>query len=110
MQYIGVKGSDIYTSSGNLLLDLSVSLVRNANSANITQNVYDIMDNPTPQTLEDLYVLTFHTRAIRGGKGEKKLFIDLYTALSQMNVDLTNDLMDIVANFGSWKGSQEKNN
>jgi hypothetical protein len=103
MQSIGVKGSDIYTSSGNLLLDLSVSLVRNANSANIRQNVYDLMNNPTPQTIEDLYILTFHTRAIRGGKGEKKLFIDLYTALSQMNLDLTNDLMDLIANFGSWK-------
>jgi hypothetical protein len=40
-----------------------------------------VLASGSKQDLEDLIVLTFQTRDVRGGKGERDLFYHLYTAL-----------------------------
>jgi len=98
----GVKGSDVYTSTGQPLLDLSVKLVRGANPDEIGRLVNIIMMDPSPSHLCMMYVMAFHTRTIRGGKGERDLFRHLMIRLHQQRPELTLDLLDFVAHFGSW--------
>jgi len=98
----GVKGSDVYTSSGEPLLDLSVKMVRGADKSEVSRIVAHLMESPTPLVVEDTYVLAFHTRAIRGGKGERELFSHVLSALVEARPELTLAVMDLVPGFGSW--------
>ena len=99
---VGVKGSDVFSSSGEPLLDLSVKLVRGAEAADLDRLVRAVMAAPTALTLEDMFVLAFHTRAVRGGKGERQLFTELLRSLEACRPELTADLLDLVPQFGSW--------
>jgi Domain of unknown function (DUF2828) len=101
-QTTGVKGSDVYTTTGQPLLDLSVKLVRGANPDDLDHLVNVVMTQPSLSILEMIYVMAFHTRCIRGGKGERDLFRELIGSLGQHNSGLTLDLLDLVPHFGCW--------
>ena len=79
VQTVGMKGSDVYSGSGNPLLDLSVLLVRGASQTSIEPLFLQALEKAE----EDAFVLAFQTRDIRGGKGERALFQMLFaTALT----------------------------
>ena len=66
----GIKGSDVYNASsiGDSLLALSCLLTRGADEMTIKKMVNEILSDPLQEVLEDLIVLAFQTRDIRGGK------------------------------------------
>ena len=100
---IGSKGSDVYDCTGDPRVDLSVRLVRGADPADLTARIKAIAD----LDLADAFVLTFHTRNVRGGKGERDIFQTLFASLTNAHPDLATSLLDLVPAFGSWRDIME---
>lgn len=100
----GVKGSDVYTTTGADLLDLSVMLNRGLSKESINAAVAKVLASGSKQDLEDLIVLTFQTRDVRGGKGERDLFYHLYTALQSNTASQqpTQATLSLVPEYGYW--------
>ena len=99
----GVKGSDVYATTGSPLLDLSVMLNRGQTPEFIRNHVDRIVASGDDNALEDLFVLTFQTRDIRGGKGERDLFTHLFTALRDAKPALAHATLDLVPEYGCWR-------
>ena len=89
MTSIGVKGSDVYTvrSIENGLLALSVLLIRGATESSIITSFQEALHSPQT-TIDDLIVLAFQTRDIRGGKGERDACRLLFTLLLKMDTKM----------------------
>jgi hypothetical protein len=99
----GSKGSDVYDCTGDLRVDLSVRLVRGADTADLTARIKAI----AALDLADAFVLTFHSRNVRGGKGERDIFQTLFAALTDTHPNLATSLLDLVPAFGSWRDIME---
>jgi len=106
---IGMKGSDVYTAEGvgQPLVALSALLVRGADVNAIEKLMGEICDSPSgPQDhkkwIEDLIVLTFQTRDVRGGKGERELFKQMMGILFKWMPHLTLSLLDLIPEYGCW--------
>lgn len=99
---IGTKGSDVYTAEGvgDPRVALSALLVRGADAEGIEKLMGDAM--VTPDSLEDVVVLAFQTRDIRGGKGERQLFKQMLGILFKRLPHLTVSLLDLVPEYGCW--------
>jgi len=103
------KGQISFTSKGvnSDLLALYFKLVRGASEEQIMDLVYKVKAHST--FLEDLIVLTFQTRDVRGGKGERQLFyilfLYLYSELSKekYNQQLVKRLVFLIPVYGSFK-------
>ena len=82
---IGVKGSDVYTAAGvqDERVALSALLNRGVTSETIKPLIDAIVAKDDSLQLEDLFVLAFQTRDVRGGKGEREAFRLFYDALLQ---------------------------
>lgn len=99
----GVKGSDVYASTGDPRVDLSVSLVRGCDEATIRHGLDAILALKTEQAFEDAFVLAFQTRNIRGGKGERQLFKLMFTHLYHLYPELVSEwLLRLVPKYGCW--------
>lgn len=100
----GVKGSDVYTDSGvgNDLVALSTKLVRGATEAQLKELMERILTSTSDEALADFAVLAFQTRDVRGGKGERKLFRQMMSALYTAKPDLVHALVDLIPEYGSW--------
>ena len=103
----GIKGSDVYNASAieNPLVSLSALLTRGADEMAIKKMVNHILSEPTQKDLEDLIVLAFQTRDIRGGKGERDLSRYIFEALLNHSdySKLTLTLLDLVPEYGCWQ-------
>lgn len=104
----GTKGSDVFTSTGDPRLDLSVRLVRGADATTVRDGLLDILalarvEEGGLQALEDAFVLAFHTRAVRGGKGERTLFNTLMEGLNAEHPAICRAVADLIPKFGSWR-------
>ena len=103
----GVKGSDVYTADGvgNPLVALSALLVRGAAPSTIHDGVEAVLSTSDQALIEDLMVLTFQTRDIRGGKGERAVTELLLKNLltKPQTLGLTLDLLDLLPEYGCWK-------
>jgi hypothetical protein len=101
----GVKGSDVYTEEGvgDPRVVLFTQLVRDQTQNYIETCVDNILETNNDQMLIDLVVMTFQTRDIRGGKGERDLFYKLIIALHQIKPELTPFLLKLVPEYGCWK-------
>lgn len=111
LRTIGTKGSDVYTSEGleNTLLALNISLIRGVSYLDVKSG-FEAVLNSTPasqieSTIEDLIVLAFHVRDIRGGKGERLASQHLFKCLLASNLtrDITLDILDLVPLYGCWR-------
>ena len=98
---VGVQGSDVYDSTGSALLDLSVMLVRGLSEEKINAGVESVLKQPN--TLEDLCVLMFQTRNIRGGKGERTLAYEMMKALAKKQYKLSIALLPLFSQYGCWR-------
>ena len=98
----GTKGSDVFDSTGSPLLDLSVSLVRGAQETSISKGIQTIVSKQDRQMNIYLLVLLFHVRNIRGGKGERDLFLSMYSSLYTYFPTQMVSLLKFVPTFGSW--------
>jgi len=99
---VGVKGSDVFSSSGDPRLDLSVKCVRGADASVLSAALDGVLALKTQQGLEDAFVLAFHARNIRGGKGEKAIFQTLYSRLCETQPIVAKALLDLIPHYGCW--------
>jgi hypothetical protein len=104
---IGMKGSDVYTASGvnNKTVALSVLLTRGVSPVSVAVSVNDILKDCNHAQLEDLVVLAFQTRDIRGGKGERDASQAIFDTLMKNETvrPLVLDLLDLVPEYGCWQ-------
>ena len=102
----GTKGSDVYDSTGSSLLDLSVRLVRGAAAGDIRARIrefsgYDSIGSR--DRLVDAFVLAFHTRNVRGGKGERDLFYTLFFELYLCHPMEAVRVLHLIPKYGCWR-------
>ena len=100
---VGIKGSDVYETTGDPRVDLSVMLVRGLTAEKIQAGVEAVLAMPSKEALEDLCVLLFQTRNIRGGKGERTLAYDMLGALDKKQHALSLALIPLFSHYGCWK-------
>ena len=105
---VGLKGSDVYTISGtsDKLVSLSALLVRGVSLDLISQSIKEFLNTkPDTKAIEDLFVLAFQNRDIRGGKGERDIFRDMFSVLlsEPQTSALALDLLDLVSEYGCWQ-------
>ena len=106
---IGTKGSDVYTAEGvgDPRVALSALLVRGADVDGMEKLMGDIFNSPSgpedhPKWIEDVIVMAFQTRDIRGGKGERQLFKQMLSILFKRMPELTMSLLDLIPEYGCW--------
>jgi hypothetical protein len=107
----GAKGSDVYTADafedfGEKLLALSVLLTRGANEQSIKELVYKLISiSKGREDLENLVVLAFQTRDVRGGKGERDVSRYMFECLLECAVtkDMASSLLDLISEYGCWQ-------
>ena len=100
-QSVGVKGSDVYSHNavGDSRVVLAALLVRGADVTMIEEKLSKLLDE---KHLEDAFVLSFMNRNIRGGKGERDLFYNMYSVLLKKEKSLAIDLLDLIPHYGYW--------
>ena len=101
-QTTGAKGSDIYDTTGNELLDLSVMLVRGLSREQLWATMAGPLGSKNVDSLVDLVVLAFLTRNIRGGKGERDLFYQMIEKVFSVFPILLEKLLPLIPQYGSW--------
>ena len=104
----GVKGSDVYDTTGSHLLDLYVMLNRGLDAESIKAAVKQVVATGTiaqdrQAALEDAFTLAFQTRDVRGGKGERDLFQHLWLALHQWAPSIAVATLPLVPEYGYWR-------
>jgi len=107
----GAKGSDVYTADafedfGEKLIALSVLLTRGANEQSIKELVYKLISiSKGREDLENLVVLAFQTRDVRGGKGERDVSRYMFECLLECAVtkDMASSLLDLISEYGCWQ-------
>jgi len=99
---VGVKGSDVFSSSGDPRVDLNVKCVRGADASVLRTALDSVLALKTQESLEDAFVLAFNARNIRGGKGEKAVFQSLYGRLCETNPIVAQALLDLIPHYGCW--------
>jgi hypothetical protein len=95
----GAKGSDVYDGTGDARLDLNVRLVRGADAADIEARTLAAAG----LSVADAAVMAFHTRNVRGGKGERDLFRHMLLALNKDHPELVQRLVELVPAYGCWR-------
>ena len=98
-QSVGAKGSDVYSSSGSALVDLSIRLVRGGWNEETAALFVKALEGAE----DDAFVLAFQTRDVRGGKGERKLFYQMADLLLQRRPHLMKGLLDLIPEYGCWR-------
>jgi Domain of unknown function (DUF2828) len=99
---VGVKGSDVFSSSGDPRVDLNVKCVRGADASVLRAALDGVLSLKTQEALEDAFVLAFNARNIRGGKGEKAVFQVLYGRLCETQGVVAQALLDLIPHYGCW--------
>lgn len=103
---VGVKGSDVYDSTGSPLLDLSIRLVRGAAPGDIRDRIREFSSWESAGSrdrLVDAFVLAFHTRNVRGGKGERALFYALFFELYKCHPMEAVRVLHLIPQYGCWR-------
>ena len=101
---IGVKGSDVYSSTGDARVDLSTSLVRGLDAESIQSGLDRILAMGTEEAFEDAFVLAFQTRNVRGGKGERDLTKEMLKHLEALHPDLVHkEMFSLLPHYGCWR-------
>ena len=95
----GAKGSDVYDGTGDKRVDLSVRMVRGASGTELSILILEV----ARVHLVDAFVMAFHSRNVRGGKGERDIFADLFKALVAAQEPLATHLLDLIPHYGSWR-------
>lgn len=105
MTKMGVNDADVYTEEGvgDYRVTLFTMLNRGLEISYIQENVKKIIDMAKEEQIRDLFVMAFQTRDVRGGKGERKLFYDLITAVYKYKPDIVAKLIPLVPEYGCWR-------
>jgi hypothetical protein len=99
MRY-GENGCPEYTESGSDLLTIS-QMVRGSDPSLICD---EILSSSNIRDISDLVILTFVTRNIRGGKGEKELSYTMFLRIWKHYPETAKKLLPLFArHYGYWK-------
>ncbi|NBT36002.1 MAG: DUF2828 family protein [Betaproteobacteria bacterium] len=96
---VGAKGSDVYDTSGSKLVDLNVMSVRGADSVKLASIFNALIAS---DAMEDAFVLLFHIRNVRGGKGERDIFKSLFIESLKTRPAVARALVDLIPHYGCW--------
>ena len=99
----GENGHDALSTTSQSLLDLFFGLVRGLAPERLREMVSKVISTENVEDIKSLFVLMFQTRWCRGGKGEKKLFYELFSTLYSTHKALCLDLMELIPQYGYWK-------
>ena len=107
---LGAKGSDVYTYNGvgDPRVALSIILTRGQTEEIITNGIKKILeysDSKIPdfhKMEEDVFVLAFMNRNIRGGKGERDISYIMFKILYQERADIMMQLFSLIPHYGYW--------
>jgi len=99
----GIKGSDVYDSTGSELVDLSTMLNRGLPALSIATSLEAVFAKGSTQDKVDAFVLAFQTRDVRGGKGERDLFYHMMQSLMMMNSTATKATLPLIPEYGCWR-------
>ncbi len=101
-QMIGVNGSDVYTmpvGKQQELLALFGSLNRNLEQGKLIELIRSALGT---SKMEDMAVLTYHTRDILEGKGERDLFYTMFHELYKNEPEKMLESMKFIPEYGAW--------
>ena len=105
----GVNGSTALNEAGcGKMVAFFTSLVRGLEDDYIKKSINDILGTSasadTRVQLEDLVVMAYQTRDIRGGKGERDLFYTMMECLAPRigDNDVLKKLFELVPTYGYW--------
>jgi hypothetical protein len=96
----GVKGSDVYATTGDARVDLNVKLVRDAVEADLRGGLDAVV---AAGHLEDAVLMTFHARNVRGGKGERDLSTVMLEHLWRLDAEAVRRVLPLWPQYGSWR-------
>jgi hypothetical protein len=96
----GVKGSDVYASTGDARVDLNVKLVRGAAEADLRGGLDEVV---AAGHLEDAVLLAFHARNVRGGKGERDVAAVMLEHLWHADEAAVRRVLSLWPAYGSWR-------
>jgi hypothetical protein len=104
----GVKGSDVYTSDGvgDARVALNTLLVRGVTQTVIDEHLNSIWQQAVDgdnQALEDMWVLLFQNRDVRGGKGERASSELMWQWMNRRCPQLTLHMLQLVPEYGCWR-------
>lgn len=99
----GENGHDAFSTTSQDSLDLFFGLVRGLDHESLREMVEKILSSGNTEEIKSLYIILFQTRWCRGGKGEKKLFYELFAILYSHHKALCLDLLELIPQFGYWK-------
>ena len=100
----GVKGSDVYTETGvgDLRVSFYTQLNRDCSKEVCIDHVRKFLHANT-EVQTDFLVMLFQTRDIRGGKGEKDLFVHMATEVIRLRPQWVGALCKLIPEYGCWK-------
>ena len=103
MEKFGINGATVLTEKGvgDPRVTLFTMLVRGESDAYISKCVKEIYADPTMR--EDLWIMAFQTRDIRGGKGERTIFYNLFMALHALDPTTAEHMLTLLPEYGYWK-------
>ena len=109
MTKLGINGADVYDEEGvgDYRVTLFTMLNRGLEETYIQDNVTKIFNRGIPNELRDLYVMTFQTRDVRGGKGEKLLFYQLIRAIYKHDKEMVCQMIRLIPEYGCWRDMWE---
>jgi hypothetical protein len=101
----GVNGESVLTEAGvgDLRVSLFTMLVRGLEGSYIRETIDKIALTATPKEWEDLFVMAFQTRDVRGGKGERRLFYEMMNTLAVYKPDIVAKLVPHIPEYGCWR-------
>jgi len=100
---VGEKGADVYTFDGvdDPRVALSTLIVRNQSNDIIYNAMMKILEND--KMTEDAFLLTFQSRNIRGGKGERDVSMHMFTILAREKPAEMLKVIELIPHYGYWK-------
>ena len=111
---VGEKGSDVYTAEGvgSALVALNTLLVRGVTKETVNKQMKevctmihgDIWGEPSAQlAYEDLWVLLFQNRDVRGGKGERASTTLMWEFMLEHHKEDALKMLPLLTEYGSWR-------
>lgn len=102
----GVNGETVYTEAG--VGDFRVSLYTMLNRGLEAEYIKQEMAKArTQEEWEDLCVMAFQTRDVRGGKGERDLFRNMFCELAKQKPAVAVALVSLIPTYGCWRDMWE---
>lgn len=100
MSGVGVKGSDVYSTTGDPRLDLNMRLVRGAAVEDLQAGLDAVL---AAGHMTDAFVMTVHARNVRGGKGERDVASALFERLWRARPEEARRVLALWPEYGSWR-------